>query len=309
MNTAIDQNTANAILKKLDHISLEVARIGERQRQTEELIEEFTPILKEVMATATDRLDQFEKKGYFAFGREALNVADRVIEGFTADDVKQLGDAIVGILDTVRSLTHPDVLAMAGEVSQVLQHADETKPIGIMGMVRATKNDDVQRGMAMMMELLRHVGRAASHASKHKKPRAVVRQVSRLALPAAPQRVAAGKPAAAACCTPKTGPSEPATVIDGVAFAADGHLVDPNAWTRELGLNVAKLQGVDLSEAHWQVIEFARKEFLENKASPNIRRITQALGIGTKDLYALFPRAPARTVSKIAGIPKPVGCL
>ncbi|MDX2014742.1 MAG: TusE/DsrC/DsvC family sulfur relay protein [Myxococcaceae bacterium] len=45
------------------------------------------------------------------------------------------------------------------------------------------------------------------------------------------------------------------------------------------------------------------------KASPNIRRITQGTTLTTKDVYALFPKAPARTVSKIAGLPKPAGCL
>jgi dissimilatory sulfite reductase related protein len=43
--------------------------------------------------------------------------------------------------------------------------------------------------------------------------------------------------------------------------------------------------------------------------SPNIRRITLELGVSTKDVYALFPKAPARTIAKIAGIPKPAGCL
>ncbi|MBI2388201.1 MAG: TusE/DsrC/DsvC family sulfur relay protein [Deltaproteobacteria bacterium] len=309
MATAMDLGTANAILTKLDLLSVEIARIGERQRQTEELIEEFTPILKEVMATATDRLDHFEKKGYFAFGKEALGLVDRVVEGFSPDDVRQLGDAVVSILDTVRALTQPDVLAIAGEVSQVLVRADEAKPIGIVGMMRATRNDDVQRGMAVMMELLKHVGRAASAASKSKKPRAVVRQSARLALPAAPTKVDRSAPKRAAVCTPRNEPVVAATVIDGVAFTADGHVVDPNAWTRELGEKIAKTQGLPLGEVQWKIIEFARKEFLETKASPNIRRITQAVGLSTKEIYLLFPKAPARTVAKIAGIPKPAGCL
>lgn len=307
MATAMDLGTANAILTKLDLLSVEIARIGERQRQTEELIEEFTPILKEVMATATDRLDHFEKKGYFAFGKEALGLVDRVVEGFSPDDVKQLGDAVVGILDTVRALTQPDVLAVAGEVSQVLAHADETKPIGIVGMMRATRNDDVQRGMAVMMELLKHVGRAASAAKRNKKPRAVVRQASRLALPAATPKV--DRPKRAVVCTPRNEPAVAATVVDGVAFTAEGHLVDPSAWTRELGEKIAAQAGLPLGELHWKIIEFARQEFLETKASPNIRRITQAVGISTKEIYLLFPKAPARTVARIAGIPKPAGCL
>jgi TusE/DsrC/DsvC family sulfur relay protein len=314
MATAMDQATTNAILAKLDELSVEISRIGERQRRSEELFEEATPILKEVMATATSRLDELEKKGYFAFGKETLGLVDRVVQGFSPDDVRQLGDAVVGILDTVRSLTQPDVLAVAGEVSEVLAHVDDAQPIGIVGMVRATRSDDVQRGMAVMLELLRHVGRAAAHAKRTRKGSLLAPRRARVpsaAPPAAAPRAApkaAAKPAAS-CATPRSEPAVPATVIDGVAFTADGHLVDPNAWSRALGENLAKLQGLELDEPRWKIVDFARAEFLETKASPNIRRITQALGISTRDMYALFPKAPARTVAKIAGIPKPVGCL
>ena len=74
-------------------------------------------------------------------------------------------------------------------------------------------------------------------------------------------------------------------------------------------VTLAAAQGVELTDAHWKVVEFARGEFLSTKMSPNIRRITQATGVATKDLYMLFPKAPARTVAKVAGIPKPVGCI
>jgi tRNA 2-thiouridine synthesizing protein E len=100
-----------------------------------------------------------------------------------------------------------------------------------------------------------------------------------------------------------------AAVLDGVGFTAEGHLADPAAWTRALAENIAAAQAVDLGAEHWRVVEFARAEFEKTGASPNVRRITQGAAITTKDLYALFPRAPARTVARIAGIPKPAGCI
>lgn len=98
-------------------------------------------------------------------------------------------------------------------------------------------------------------------------------------------------------------------MIDGLAFSADGSLVDPSQWTRELGARVAATLGVALTDAHWEVVDFARSDWVVTGSSPNIRRITTSTGVSTKELYALFPRAPARTVAKIAGIPKPAGCL
>jgi tRNA 2-thiouridine synthesizing protein E len=66
---------------------------------------------------------------------------------------------------------------------------------------------------------------------------------------------------------------------------------------------------VRLTEPHWAVIAAARADFEATRVSPNIRRLTQLTQLATKDLYALFPRAPARTIAKIAGLPKPAGCL
>ena len=322
MATAIDLGTANAILARLETLSTDVNRLVERQKRTEEMFEEFAPIAKEVLSTATQRLDELEKKGYFAFGKEALGVVDRVIQGFQPDDVRQLGDAVVSILDTVRTLTQPEVLSVMHEAGEVLQHADEAKPIGIFGLVRATRNDDVQRGMAVMMELLRHVGRASKAAATRRAlggrkrssparlalpPGPAARKSARTAAPAVAPKKAAR--AATSCATPREPSGVVETVIDGVAFGPDGHMVDASAWTRDLGENIARLQGLELGPEHWKVVEFARGEYLETQASPNIRRITQAVEISTKELYGLFPRAPARTVAKIAGIPKPVGCL
>lgn len=323
----------NALTEKVDVLAASVAYLVERQKKQEELISEMGPILKEVLATATTRLDHFEKRGYFAFGRESLAVIERVVEGYSADDVRAFGDAIVSILDTVRTLTQPEVLAVMSEAGKVLEDADKVEPLGIVGMVRATSSDDVQKGMAVMMEVMRHVGRA-SHAfakTRATSPTPNEARKQRLAevlgprrkkalgterTPApAPARRAAPPPVFARAtsheaphCTPRVATGAP-VVIEGVAFTPDGHLADAKAWTPELGRNLAAAQGVNVTDAHWRVIELARRDFEATGASPNIRRLTQVAELSTKDIYTLFPKAPGRTIAKIAGLPKPAGCL
>ena len=90
---------------------------------------------------------------------------------------------------------------------------------------------------------------------------------------------------------------------------ADGYLVESTNWTREMGEAIAAELGVKLEPASWKVIDFARADFRETGQTPGLRRITARTGVDTKALYALFPKAPARTIAKIAGIPKPAGCL
>lgn len=312
---------------KLDDLTKQIAYLAERQRKNEVLVAEMMPIAKLVMATATTRLDALEKQGYFAFGKELVKVGERIVTGFTPSDVEKLGEAVVGILETVRAMTQPEVLQIAGEAAEAIQHTEQTEPIGLLGMVRATRDDDVQKGMAVLMDLMRHVGRAATviadkrASSPMEQKRKRLASVTgarkakkalgteRVAPSAGAERPAPRAPGPPTCDAPTPAPRVVAAVIEGVGFAADGSLVDPTSWTKALATKIAAAEGVELGPEHWKVIDFARADFAEHGASPNIRRITQATGMATKDLYTLFPKAPARTAARIAGLPKPAGCI
>ncbi len=303
------------LLGRMEALAGQVDRLVEHQRKQQELLDELLlPVAKEVMSTATLRLDDLEKKGYFAFVREVAKVGARVVESYSPEDVRQLGEAVTSILDTVRALTRPEVLTVASEVSGVLARADTTEPLGLVGMVRATRDDDVQRGMAVAMELLKRVGKGAGKlAEKHDRQSA---SQEKLAAMLAPRHKALGierpkarqEPPAPACAVPSA-PRPVAVVIDGISFSADGHLADPSQWTKTLAETLAASQGVTLTPAHWSLIDLARHDFTEVKVAPNIRRLTQLAGVSTKEVYALFPKAPGRTIAKIAGLPKPAGCL
>jgi len=90
---------------------------------------------------------------------------------------------------------------------------------------------------------------------------------------------------------------------------AEGYLADPKQWTKELATGLAKEEGIELSDQHWAIIEFIRKDGAENGTAPNIRRITKIGGFPTKELYNLFPGGPAKKAAKIAGYQKPHGCI
>lgn len=98
-------------------------------------------------------------------------------------------------------------------------------------------------------------------------------------------------------------------ILKNVAFDAEGYLEDPNAWTPELAEALAKEEGIELTEKHWQVIHFAREKAAETGAAPTLREITAGTGISTKELFQLFPKGPAKKVARIAGLKKPQGCI
>lgn len=90
----------------------------------------------------------------------------------------------------------------------------------------------------------------------------------------------------------------------------DGHLVNLSDWNEDVAVELAKLEEIgELTERHWTVINFIRKEYEENGDAPSIRKLTKESGVPTKELYSLFPKGPAKKSAKVAGLPKPKGCI
>lgn len=90
----------------------------------------------------------------------------------------------------------------------------------------------------------------------------------------------------------------------------DGHLKDFKTWNENIAPELAKEEGIDaLTDRHWAVINFMRKEYEATQTAPTMRKITKQSGVGTKEFYELFPKGPARKAAKIGGLPKPKGCI
>ena len=90
----------------------------------------------------------------------------------------------------------------------------------------------------------------------------------------------------------------------------EGFMTDPAEWTREIAVEIARDEGIDpLTEAHWKVVEFCRQSAKDSGKAPTLRQITTGTGVSTKDLFALYPKGPAKKVARISGLGKPEGCV
>ena len=90
----------------------------------------------------------------------------------------------------------------------------------------------------------------------------------------------------------------------------DGNLKNLTDWDKEIAMELAKQEGIDeLTDRHWIVIDFMRSVYEEKGDAPSIRKLTKESGVETKELYKLFPKGPAKKAAKIAGLPKPKGCI
>ena len=99
------------------------------------------------------------------------------------------------------------------------------------------------------------------------------------------------------------------TILENIEFDKGGFMVDANAWTPEIAYALAAEMGIELTDRHWIVINFARDEYFKNDDAPSLRRITKQTEVNTKEIYQLFPDGPAKQAARVAGLPKPTGCI
>ena len=96
----------------------------------------------------------------------------------------------------------------------------------------------------------------------------------------------------------------------------EGYLTNLDDWSKELAEHMATEDGITLSEAHWEVINFLRDYFQKYQIAPMIKILVKEIGKtmgpekrNTKYLYELYPAGPAKQACRYAGLPKPTGCV
>ena len=94
------------------------------------------------------------------------------------------------------------------------------------------------------------------------------------------------------------------------SFDDDGFLQEPELWNEEVAKAIAAEEGIEeMTEEHWNVVNFIRKFYEENKIAPAVRPLCQDTKTSIRQIYKLFKSGPARGACRVAGLPKPDGCV
>ncbi|WP_113905920.1 TusE/DsrC/DsvC family sulfur relay protein [Aliidiomarina celeris] len=106
--------------------------------------------------------------------------------------------------------------------------------------------------------------------------------------------------------------------FNGKQYETDKHnyLANFQEWSEPLALYFAELEGIEMTPAHWEVVNFVREFYQEYETSPAMRVLVKAVAkrLGeekgnSRYLYSLFPKGPAKQATRIAGLPKPAKCI
>lgn len=104
----------------------------------------------------------------------------------------------------------------------------------------------------------------------------------------------------------------PTIVLNGRTYVVDedGFLEDPAEWNDDVARDLATTEGIAaLSEGQWKVVRYLRQYYLEFGLAPMIRRLCKETGFKLAEIYEMFPSGPAKGACKVAGLPKPTGCV
>jgi TusE/DsrC/DsvC family sulfur relay protein len=93
-----------------------------------------------------------------------------------------------------------------------------------------------------------------------------------------------------------------------VDVTEDGYLTDLSQWNKEIAIEIAKEQGIELTDRHWEVIYWIQEQ-VKNDVALSIRGVKKSGVFDIKEFYALFPGGPLKVSTKIAGVPKPKSCI
>lgn len=131
----------------------------EQLENVRDFVEDFAPISRQLSLDLMRQLHEMDRKGYFDFMREFMRMTDNIVTSFTVEDVKNLGDNVVTIIDTVKNLTQPDMLQAINNALHVYKKLDITVEgdVSMMKLLREANSPEVRRGLAFMTQFLKNL--------------------------------------------------------------------------------------------------------------------------------------------------------
>lgn len=155
----VDLGDLLRLLKRLLRNGRNIDKMLDQLESLSDLANAVMPLGNDAFAKVVDVLAEMEHKGYFAFAKGGMRIADNIVTSFGEDDVKQLGDNIVLILRTVKEMTQPEVMNfLRNTVTVAEKEAEGPVDISYRALLGQMRDPNVRRGLAMSMKVLSNIG-------------------------------------------------------------------------------------------------------------------------------------------------------
>ncbi len=159
------------LVKKLIRNTNTIIGMMEKMESAVDFFQDAGPIGRSLFHDALVKMDDLDRRGYFEFFAELVQVLDNVVQHFSVEDVELLADNVVTILETIKDLTQPDMLKAINNAVQVYRHIDleHVKDISVFGALREMNSPEVKRGIGFLMTFIKNIARASNELTTEKK--------------------------------------------------------------------------------------------------------------------------------------------
>ena len=136
-----------------------ITKTFEQLESLRDFIQDGSPLVRQAFIDFMNKLDELDRKGYFAFVKELGRVIDKVVTSFTPEDVKNLGENIVTIINTVKSLTQPDILRAINNAITLYKKLDieVSGDISLLSLIKEVNTPEAKRGLAFAVRFLESI--------------------------------------------------------------------------------------------------------------------------------------------------------
>ncbi|NIA31789.1 MAG: DUF1641 domain-containing protein [Actinobacteria bacterium] len=147
------------LVKKLLRNTRTLIVLFENMESATDFFNDAAPLSKAVFQSALEGFDTMERKGYFTFVKGAGDVIDEIVTSFSEQDVKQFGENVVSILNTVKQLTQPEMLNAIQNALTIYKNIEVKPPekISVFGLVKELNSPEVRKGIATGLAILKNI--------------------------------------------------------------------------------------------------------------------------------------------------------
>ena len=143
------------LLKRMLRNTTLIHKMMDQLESVSALSDEVGILGTQMFNTAVHQLDELEREGYFTFARGGWNILEQIVSEFGEEDIKALGDNIVTILKTVRSMTQPEVMGLANNLAVAVQEEQVDQNISVIALAREFSDPKVRRGLARLLNVVK----------------------------------------------------------------------------------------------------------------------------------------------------------
>ena len=136
-----------------------------------EFLADAGPLTSQAVARLLEMLDEYERKGYFEFVGAGAGVVDRIVTSYSREDVEALGDNVVHILDIVKDLTQPEMLAVANRMLEAVQRQQQLaelepqEPPSLLALAGRMRDPEVRRGLGRALNTFKAISAAETDSA------------------------------------------------------------------------------------------------------------------------------------------------